>query len=247
MKKIVLLLLCLLIVPFLAYAEPEPSIFDTVKADYSNFYSVEMLTNTGLGLAVGGIIANTNIDSEFRSEYQDNVKSNTTDDVAKLAKKFGEGSYLIPLVIGASLLPEGYFVSEWGRDSSRAYLVGAPAMLSLQLLTGASRPEESDSHWKPFNDNNGVSGHAFMGAVPFITAANRVDNVYLKSLLYVGSTLTAWSRVNDDDHYLSQAVLGWFVAYQSASAINKTNGGSEWLVMPMAHDNAVGLTFVKTF
>ena len=40
-------------------------------------------------------------------------------------------------------------------------------MLLMQRVTGASRAGESDSgsHWRPFHDSNGVSGHAFMGAV----------------------------------------------------------------------------------
>ncbi len=65
-----------------------------------------------------------------------------------------------------------------GVYASRAYLVGAPAMLLMQNVTGGSRPEEMDhgSKWDPFHDDNGVSGHAFMGAVPFLTLANMYDD-----------------------------------------------------------------------
>ncbi|MEZ6069860.1 MAG: hypothetical protein R3C10_06170 [Pirellulales bacterium] len=93
-------------------------------------------------------------------------------------------------------------------------------MLALQAVTGASRPGEStsESHWKPFDDNNGVSGHAFMGAIPFMSAAKMTDNIWFKGALYAASALPAMSRVSDDDHYFSQAFLGWWMAYMAASA-----------------------------
>jgi membrane-associated phospholipid phosphatase len=87
----------------------------------------------------------------------------------------------------------------------------------LQNAIGASRPDEDDSRWRPFEDTNGVSGHSFMGAVPFITAAEMAENPYIRYSLYLGSMLCGWSRINDDRHYLSQAALGWWIAYLSVS------------------------------
>jgi hypothetical protein len=100
--------------------------------------------------------------------------------------------------------------------------VGAPPMLFFQSALGASRPEEGDSHWHFFEDNNAVSGHAFMGAVPFLTAAGMVKSPVLKAFLYCGSTLPALSRINDDAHYFSQAALGWWIGYLAASSIERT-------------------------
>jgi hypothetical protein len=95
-------------------------------------------------------------------------------------------------------------------------------MLALQYLTGGSRPGESpnQSKWDPGADNNGVSGHSFMGAIPFLSAAKMADNTWLKAGLYAGSALPALSRINDDDHYPSQAFLGWWIAYLAASAVD---------------------------
>ena len=46
------------------------------------------------------------------------------------------------------------------------------------MATGASRPADGQgSHWHMFNDNNGVSGHAFIGAIPFLAAAEMVERV----------------------------------------------------------------------
>jgi len=62
-----------------------------------------------------------------------------------------------------------------------------------------------------------------MGAMPFITAAQMTENPWTNGCLYSLSVLPAWSRVNDHDHYLSQAVLGWWMAYLAASAVNRTD------------------------
>ena len=37
------------------------------------------------------------------------------------------------------------------------------------------------------------------------------------------SALPAMSRVSDDDHYFSQAFLGWWMAYMAASAVDRSH------------------------
>ena len=177
------------------------------------------------GFSVGAIMANSSIDNDVEEWYQKDVRSSSTDDSAKIAKIFGEGKYLIPLTALSASLP---FIADdsalgiWGEKSIRAYMVGAPAMLLMQKVTGASRPEEPphDSRWSMFNDTNGVSGHAFIGAVPFLSIAKmNEDNKLIKYAAYAASAAGAWSRVNDDDHYLSQILLGWYMAWESVDAV----------------------------
>jgi len=68
-----------------------------------------------------------------------------------------------------------------------------------------------------------VSGHAVIGSVPFITAAQMSDEIYWKAAFYGLSTLSGWSRINDDVHCFSQAVLGWFLGYLSCTVVTKTD------------------------
>lgn len=205
---------------------------DKVFSDYRIFYSWPTMRDMALGFGLGAILANTPIDQDFRDWYQEDVRCSGTDDVSTFFKTFGEGKYFIPGCAGLMLLnvlcddmPVLGIAGDFGDRATRAYLVGAPPMLLMQLVTGASRPGEAswDSQWRPFDDNNGVSGHAFMGAVPFITAAQMTDSFVLKCGFYILSTFTAWSRVNDDDHYLSQAALGWWMAYLACRSVNETN------------------------
>lgn len=230
-----------------------------ILEDYSQFYSLKGLTWLVAGLGVGALMANTAFDEHLvRHTFEENVILAPTHEYAELLgrpKFFGEGQYTIPIYAIAALsepliedLPLGEATAEWGQRSFRTLVVGAPPMLALQVLTGASRPGESSStsYWKPLDDSNGVSGHSFMGAVPFLSAAKMCDNIWLKSGLYVASTLPAWSRVNDDDHYFSQAFLGWWLAYIAASAVDHSHDPERhhhYVVYPEGDGVVVGLEY----
>lgn len=226
--------------------EDYKSLREIIADDYLNFYSQDRLLRLGIGFGVGGIMANTNIDKNLQSWYQSNVRNHNTDQVAKVSKLFGEGTIMIPVaLLGSSL---DYFypqnnVSKWGKKTCRVYLVGAPALLVMQRVTGGSRPGEADynSRWHPFKDNNGVSGHAFMGAVPFLVLSNMYnDNHFIKYFTFLASFATAYSRVNDNAHYFSQALLGWYMAYESVGAVNDTDAHDSFTVMPLMKKDYYG-------
>jgi hypothetical protein len=127
-------------------------------------------------------------------------------------------------------------------------LVGVPPLLFFQNALGTSRPNESDSYWHPFEDNNGVSGHSFMGAVPFLTAAKMTKNPWLKPLFFLASMFCGASRINDNKHYFSQAVLGWWMANLAASGINKTEiQKNKVSIIPTISDNGIGIALNVRF
>jgi hypothetical protein len=199
-------------------------IVQAVSQDYRSFYSRKNMLDLALGIGVSGVLANTSIDGEIQDWVQGSLRSEDTDELSESVKLLGEGAITIPLYGVAALVGEaaegnrwGSATGEWGRRSLRAILVGAPPALFLQHATGASRPDEDDSLWRPFEDNNGVSGHSFMGAIPFIAAAQMAEDPSIRYSLYVGSMLCGWSRINDDRHYFSQAAMGWWIAYLSVS------------------------------
>lgn len=221
-----------------------------VHSDYQNYYCRDTMAKLACGLAFGSVLANTSMDQDVRDWYQQDVRSTETDHFAEFWKTFGEGHLFIPAY--ACLALAGKFVEDWpvvgpvgdfSARATRAYLVGAPPMLFMQFMLGASRPGETNhwSYWDPFQDTNAVSGHAFIGAVPFITAANMTDSLLLKSGLYACSTLTGFSRINDDCHYLSQAILGWWMAYLACEAIDQTQLNRHGMTfMPIASTDSVG-------
>lgn len=218
---------------------------DEIFSDYKNFYSLNNLGKLALGIGYAGFYANTSLDQEIQDFYNDYIKSKTTDNVSKVVKPFGDGRITVPVYLSAILIGEVgknskicSTIGEWGQRCSRAILVGAPPVLLLQVGLGSSRPEEGKgSHWHPFKDNNGASGHSFMGSIPFLTTAKMTNHRWLKYSCYVGSTLTGLSRINDDKHYFSQAILGWWIGYLSVTGVN-----SEQLAL-IASAKGVGIVY----
>jgi hypothetical protein len=246
--------------PFV-HAERSDNFGDEVISDYKNFYSGRNLLNLGVVFAGGAVLAHSDVDKEFRNFYQDDIRSNATDDLASMAKLFGEKQLMLPLIGLAYSLP--YFTgikhessyAKWTSNTIRGYILGMPIILAMQKVTGASRPSDNMPHhsdWKPFKDKNGVSGHAFGGAVPFLSAAIMYDQgSWQRNSLIFASTLTSWSRVNDDEHYLSQVILGWYLAYKSTISISKTNSSfdkqDEITYLPYIDGDALGVQLAFVF
>lgn len=226
-----------------------------VVADVRHFYAPHNLLWLSGGVMAGAVMANTGFDEHLvRDSYLENVVLAPSDELYEglhEPKFLGDGYYTIPVFAVAAFaepivddLPLGSETAQWGQRSLRTILVGGPPLLGLQYLTGGGRPSESNesSEWRPFQDNNGVSGHSFMGAIPFMSAAKMTDNVWLKGGLYVASALPATSRINDDAHFFSQAFMGWWLAYLAESAVDHSFDSSSsrrWQFYPSADGTGV--------
>ena len=228
---------------------------DRVFTDYSNLYNRNNVKNYGLALLGAGVMANTKFDGSFQKWHGDRVKSSySCHELGEFSKVFGEGRYFIPIMV-TSALTYRFFQEKLGLQNCalgdftdrtmRGYFVGAPTLFTMQLVLGGDRPREGTSYWHPFQQDHGVSGHAFLGAVPFITAAQMTAQPCVKGTFYALSTLCAWSRVHDDAHYLSQALLGWYLAYLSVRAVSATEGGKSLprglTIFPVGEANSVGI------
>lgn len=232
------------------------SFWGLVKADYRNFYTCRNAALLGLGIGLAAPVANTNLDRDFRDWWQDDVRDDFTDDFASVFKSFGEGRYLLPAWAGLTALhywgPESPWLEGpgmWGERAMRAFIVGGPVLYFWQYALGAGRPTERPDSWRwtPFEDSNAVSGHAFLGAVTFVTAAQMVEQPVLKVGFYALSILPGWSRLNDDAHYLSQVGLGWWFGYLSVAAVSNTNLDARVQIIPMAMADGPGMGLAFKF
>lgn len=144
---------------------------------------------------------------------------------------------------GLGETPMAPVVGDWAERSFRGIVVGAPVVVGTQLLTGGSRPSEASygSRWRPLRDSNGVSGHAFIGAIPFMSAAQMTEDPWLSFGFYTVSLLPALSRITDDAHYPSQALLGWTVAFAATTAVNRSEAENRsTIVRPWSDGDATG-------
>ena len=225
--------------------------WENIVSDHRNYYRYETGRNLALALAMAAVVANTPLDQSIQDWYRDDIRSAGSDDFATFWKFFGEGIVWVPVFATAGLAgrmweeyPLGSATASYAGPVSRAFLVGAPPMLFMQVALGASRPGRSphDSRWRPFNDDKAVSGHAFIGAIPFITAARSVESPWLRGAFYAASVLPAWSRVNDDAHYFSQVCLGWYMAYLACAAVEETDWDRAGVSFtPLASPELVGM------
>lgn len=186
----------------------------------------------GGSFLTAGILANTGLDRAFADHWQTDIKSKTTKCILAYPKAIGGLSfYYAPIFLttmAAGHLREhtllGNVLYNWGYRSFRTFIIGGLQQCLLTHLLGNGRPNiNQDSKWQPFRYSTGCSGHAFYGAVPFLTAAMMSDPPLLKYSLYVLSTLPAVSRVNDNKHYLSQVILGWTIAFLTSRSVYRSD------------------------
>lgn len=254
MKKILALIIVLAVLVPAGYAsggglkEKFGTDVIALRSDYENFYlDTSNLLRIGAGMAAGGVLANTSADREFQEFYGDHIGSDFTNNVSKKLKLPGEPLIAVPLLAGARLIfPADSSAGLWAGRTLRGVFLGGPAVYLAGAFTGGGRPEEGEdsSGWRgPFHNNNGASGHTFIGAMPFITAAMMQENIYLKAALYAASPLAGLSRINDDKHYLSQVVIGWYLAYLSARTVDRAgkSGGVIVSALPAGNDGIMVL------
>lgn len=231
---------------------------DQCVSDFKNMHSRDSLCNFGLALMGGAVLANTKMDRNFTSWYQRHVRCDFTDDFSEFTKIFGEGKIFIPIAVTSAFvykfwqedtgkINERCKVGDFFTRTARGYATGTPMLLVFQYVAGGNRPRHGSSYWKPFQENHGVSGHAYIGAIPFLTAAEMCDRFWTKGIFYTLSIIPAWSRVNDNAHYLSQSILGWYLAYLSVRAVSATEKTKPWVkgltIFPVTEENFVGIGF----
>src|SRR5947209_11486972 len=156
---------------------------ELTRDDFREFYSPIILGELGLGIGAAAPLANTSADRTIRRWYQERIKREWLNPVSTTVAISGQAWVVWPLWMEFRALQgaagEDYYLDgglyEWGNRSLRAVATGYPPVLALYGLLGASRPSAKDSRWHPFQDIHGVSGHTFLGAVPFLTAAQMMD------------------------------------------------------------------------
>lgn len=205
--------------------------------DYRRHYDTESLLDLLAPLAAAGTLANTDLDRRIHDRWRDDVRSRFSDEAADVFQQVGDAAqnrWSMPLY-SLTMIASGYsgYADEdsapatWAERSLRANVLGAPQAWAFTYLLGSHRPEAGVSDWDPWNDNDGVSGHSFYGAVPFLTAARMTDSTGWRYGLYALSMLPAYARLNDGNHYTSQAVMGWSIAWLATRTIAEDTGGND--------------------
>lgn len=230
--------------------------FDTVAADHREFYDQGTLLALGAGIGLAAISANSQLDRDIYEDILPEWRTGKVDGFRDDVVWMGDGAVMLPVFGAAALLAPSLgsdAVGSWGERCLRATLVGAPSVLALQRLTGAGRPDDPNnrhaSEWQPFEFSNGVSGHAFIGSIPFLTLAGMQDDPLVDGVCLVASTAVAAARLQGSRHYFSQVVLGWWIGWLSVGAVEDREAGRtrSFAIVPHVEPDGFGITFVHRF
>jgi membrane-associated phospholipid phosphatase len=178
------------------------------------------------GIASGLIALTSLVDRPLRDEVQED-RSSGSDDAARLFRHMGQvevfgtvgvGTILAGVVAGDAPLRRA------GERISASLLVAGGTTTIVKLLVGRYRPNSGRGAYRfsPFSNSDASfpSGHA---TAAFALAASVSDEVRWAPAtvgLYGLAALTAWSRLNDDKHWLSDVLAGAAVGVTSAKFIN---------------------------
>lgn len=228
--------------------------FRKVASDYGNFYDFNTLAALGVGVGAAALSANSDLDTEIQTQVRQRWTTSGTNAVANNIMWLGDIKYMVPLTaVTAWVGPHiNDSVGEWGERTMRGFLLTAPVTLVLQRATGGRRPaatDNNDSSWSFGASSHGVSGHAVVSSVAFLSIAKMSENPWIDGLCYAASAAVAMARVEQGRHYFSQAALGWFIGYLAVEAVDDSYHPSArgTSIAPMLGPNTVGFVVTHRF
>jgi membrane-associated phospholipid phosphatase len=178
-----------------------------------------------VGAGLGVVAAATLVDESLRDRIQRH-RTSTGDDVAHAFRHMGE-----PLVYGTvglgtiavGLLAGNRPLARAGERISAGLLTAAFVTTILKETVGRRRPGgPADAfNFRPFSGKDSwPSGHSTMAFALATGMSDEIHRLPVSVLLYGAATLTAWSRLNDDRHWLSDVITGAAVGVTSTKLMN---------------------------
>ncbi len=181
-----------------------------------------------VAIAAGAVGAISLADRSVDTWVQDR-RSSRSDALARAFRHGGEPAitFGVPVALFTAGLISGH--KDLGRSGVRvlASVVLAGVITGGgKVVTGRLRPNESTSQYsfKPFTHHDSFpSGHATMAFALATSLSGEIRRPWASALLYAGATGTAWSRLNDHKHWLSDVLAGGVVGVTAANFI-----GGRW-------------------
>ncbi len=93
---------------------------------------------------------------------------------------------------------------------------------AIKIITGRVRPSDTSDPYafKPFSQNDALpSGHATMAFALATSLSEEIHRPWATAVLYAGASGTAWSRLNDHKHWLSDVLAGATVGITAGNLI----------------------------
>jgi membrane-associated phospholipid phosphatase len=185
--------------------------------------------------AVGGVGALMLLDEPVQRLMQHHIRSKTTNDISSVFRQEGEAPYYAGIslgVLGVGLVTGKPGVRRAGTRLVAAVALSAAELYAMKVLVGRSRPNENVGAFSfhPFTSLKDSAGIETRGSMPsghvtaaFAVATSLADDIkspLVKVLLYAAASGTAFSRLNDNRHWLSDAGMGVVLGVSTAKVVS---------------------------
>jgi len=177
-----------------------------------------------VAIAAGALGAVSALDHGTDTWIQDH-RSSSSDALARAFRNGGQPEVVfgVPAALVAAGLISGH------KDLERSGVRVLASVVLAGVITGGGkvvigrlRPDESGTQYsfKPFTHHDSFpSGHATMSFALATSLADEIRRPWASALLFAGATGTAWSRLNDHEHWLSDVLAGATVGVTAANFI----------------------------
>lgn len=217
-----------------------PGIWDDILSDTkifisdgAAFYSAPFKFNskewlyTGAGMVSLGVIM-----TQDKNLHSTLTKGDKEGDFWSVVKNAGEVKYAgigSGAVYLTGLLTRNKEIRETGRMLLQSLIYSGGITIILKTVTGRSRPYFSDSqydfNWFEKDEEKQAfpSGHATVAFAISTVFAERINTWWSRSFFYSLAALTAYSRIHDNQHWVSDAVLGSVIGFGSGYFVVHAN------------------------
>ena len=220
-----------------------------VRWDDRDWYAAALVLSVTAGLYA--------YDQDLK-EWVQRQRNRATDDLANIFTPFGDGLYTLP----AAGLVYLYGAVQESEKAKRIGLLGAESIVLAGAFTGAikmaghrHRPDTGDQYnrWDgPGFSTDSLSFPSLHATTAFALAtvvAEESGSPYVSSAAYGIASLVALSRLNDNEHWSSDLVLGSAIGYFTARAVLRYHQikNSPLALLPDVNGDRYGVLMVYRF
>ena len=175
-------------------------------------------------VAVGAIGAVSVFDRPI-DDWVQTRRSSHSDAVARVLRRGGEPALVFG--VAGSLLAAGVISGHKDLERSggrvlASVLTAGVTTVAIKRIVGRFRPPDARDQYvfKPFSSHDAFpSGHTTVAFALAASLAEEIHRPWATALLYAGAGGTAWSRLNDHEHWLSDVLAGAAVGITAAKVI----------------------------
>ncbi len=175
-------------------------------------------------ITVGTIGAVSVFDRQVDDWVQDR-RSSHSDAVARAFRKGGEPVVVFGItggILAAGVISGRKDLQRSGGRVLASVVTAGLTTVAIKRIVGRFRPDVTSDQYvfRPLSDHDAFpSGHTTVAFALATSLAEEIHRPWATAVLYAGATGTAWSRLNDHEHWLSDVLGGAAVGITAAKAI----------------------------